>query len=355
MNAQALPQATVIRRSLAPALYELAYSDKQKAVFVASAGGREKDAPQSRILRLDPTTLAVVAEIPLKERGLGVALDDDGNRLYVGNAFDAAVTVIDTQTNGIVGTIRLAEKIHTTDFEGKPTERAPHNLRELVLDKARHRLFAPGIWIEDSALYVADTRSLQLEKVIPGFGFGAAGATVDEASGKLYVGNMQGQLFTIDTRSLVLERQSEVAADQLLNLAFDKRQQRVLAVDQGGGNVDMVRRKFAKLAYQARGEGNWIVVIDPRDGQVETRIPTGQGPVAVLIDEARHRLIVTNRGSGTVTVHSLDDYRLLHTLDLPSHPNSLALDRQTGAIFATVKNSDQDPKGSNESVVRIAF
>ena len=56
MNAQALPQATVIRRSLAPALYELAYSDKQKAVFVASAGGREKDAPQSRILRLDPTT-----------------------------------------------------------------------------------------------------------------------------------------------------------------------------------------------------------------------------------------------------------------------------------------------------------
>ena len=63
MNAQALPQATVIRRSLAPALYELAYSDKQKAVFVASAGGREKDAPQSRILRLDPTTLAVVAAV----------------------------------------------------------------------------------------------------------------------------------------------------------------------------------------------------------------------------------------------------------------------------------------------------
>ncbi|MFT4191815.1 MAG: YncE family protein [Comamonas sp.] len=353
---QAPVHAQVQRQAIAPALYEIAYSARQNAVFVASASGLlGQKGPAPRILRLNPATLAVEAEIVLERPGLGLALDDEANRLYVGNAFHASVTVVDTQANRVTGTVQLAEKVQMTNFDGKPIERYPHNLRELVLDKANGRLFAPGIWINNSVLYVMNTRTLALEKVIPGLGFGAAGATLDAQAGKFYASNMQGQLFTVDARTLALEKTTEVAADQLLNLALDHHTGLLLATDQGSDNPNMVREKYAKLPYQIRGQGNRVVVIDPANGQVRQSIPTGRHPVALLLDEARHRLYVTNRGSGTVTVHDSRDYRLLHTFELPSYPNGLTLDPATGAVFVTIKNDEKAPKDSKESVARLQF
>lgn len=343
------------RTVLAPALYEIAYSAKQNAVFVASAGGREPTSPAPRIYRLDPHTLAVQAEIVLERHGLGLTLDDEAGRLYVGNAFQASVTVVDIVNNKVIGIGQLAEKIKAAGFDGKETERYPHNLRELVLDRANKHLFAPGLWISDGALYVMNTETLKVEKVIPGFGFGAAGVTLDEKGGKLYVSNMQGQLLTVDTKTLKLEKTQEIAADQLLNLSYDQQKRRVLATDHGADNPNMVREKYARLPYQIRGTGNRVVVIDPATGKVNASIHTGQNPVALLIDEARHRLYVTNRGSATVTVYDSRDYRLLRSFDLPSHPNSLALDKANGAVFVTIKNGENAAKDSKESVARISF
>lgn len=348
-------EAKVVRQALAPALYEIAYSPKQNAVFVASAGGREADAPAPRILRLNPETLAVEAEIILERPGLGLTLDDEANRLYVGNAFHASVTVVNTQSNQVEAVVQLSDKVTMKDFDGKDTERYPHNLRELVLDKANHRLYAPGLWISDSALYVMDTDSLKTEKVIPGFGFGAAGITVDAQRGKVYVGNMQGQLLTVDAKTLALDCIQEIAADQLLNLAMDTQTGHILASDHGSDQPNMVREKFAKLNYTVRGNGNRIVEIDPVSGKVLQSIATGQRPIALVIDEARHRLFVTNRESATVSVHDTRDQRLLHTFDLPSHPNSLALDPASGAVFVTIKNGEKDAKNSHESVARLFF
>lgn len=136
--------AQVSRQVLATALYELAYSARQDAVFVASAGGFGPDAPASGVLRLDPGTLAVQAKIVLERKGFGIALDDAANRLYVGNALDASITVIDTAANKVVGVVQLAQKARTTGQDGKEVERYPHNFRELVLDRAGQRLYAPG-------------------------------------------------------------------------------------------------------------------------------------------------------------------------------------------------------------------
>jgi YVTN family beta-propeller protein len=356
-STQSRPAATaqVQRQAVAPALYEIAFSAKQNAVFVASAGGRGPDAPPPRIFRLDPKTLAVVAEIRLERPGLGLAIDDDANRLYVGNAFDASVTVVDTRTNQVSTVVQLAQKVKMKDFDGKDTERYPHNLRELVLDKANQRLFAPGIWITDSALYVVDTDKLALEKVLPGFGFGTAGVTLDATASKLFVSNMQGQVHVLDSRTLAREKVLEVQADQLLNLAFDRKKGVVVATDHGADGPNTVRQKFAKLEYTLRGPGSRVAVIHPADGKVVHYIDTGKNPVAPLIDEQRHRLFVTNRGSGTVSVHDTRDYRLLQTVQLPSHPNSLALNPATGEVFVTIKNGEKDPKDGSESVARIAL
>lgn len=337
------------RAAIAPALYELVYSARQDAVFVASAGGFGPGAPQSKLLRLDPRTLAVQGEIALERKGFGLALDDAANRVYIGNTTDASITVVDVAANKVIATIQLAQKAKGAD--GK--EAYPHHLRELVLDPANHRLYAPGLSSAGSALYVVDTRTLALEKVIPGFGQVATGVALDVAGQRLFVSNLRGGLFEVDTRTLAIRRNHAVGADQMLNLAYDAQGQRLFAVDQGLASISE-RREKAEPGFKAT-PGNRVVVLDPTDARIIASLPTGDGPIAPLLDLPRQRLYVTNRGAGTVTVFDSASYRLLQTIALPTHPNSLALDARNNVLYVSVKNGGGDEKGGKESVVRIAF
>ena len=352
----ATKQAGEIRRqALAQGLYEIAYSARQDAVFVASAGGRGEGAAPSKILRLHPETLAVQAEIPLERKGFGIALDDAGNRLYVGNTNDGSVTAIDTATNRVVGVVQLIEKAKVKGPDGKEVERFPYNFREIAVDPANHRLYMPGLRAQDSALFVVDTRALKLEKIVSGFGFMATGVALDAQGGKLYVSNLQGQVFTVDTRTLAAT-QAEAPGDQLINLAVAPSAQRLLATDQGLPNLDGMRAKQPALAsYQQRGKGNQVLVLNAAASKLVASLPTGAGPLAMLVDEPRQRLYVTSRNAGTVSVFDTRTNALLQSIAVPPHPNSLALDARRNALYVTVKSGQSDPKGSNESVARIQF
>ena len=91
---------------LAPALYQLAYSARQKAVFVASAGDmRNPPAHPSFIFRVDPGTLAVQARIPMDLKAYGLTLDARHHRIYVmGQSWKLENTlhVVDTEKMAIV-------------------------------------------------------------------------------------------------------------------------------------------------------------------------------------------------------------------------------------------------------------
>ena len=74
-NAPATSATTAVQRqAVAKGLYELAYSPKQNAVFVASSGGFGDDAGPAQVLRLNPATLAVETRIPLERKAFGVVL-----------------------------------------------------------------------------------------------------------------------------------------------------------------------------------------------------------------------------------------------------------------------------------------
>lgn len=138
------------------------------------------------MLRLDPNTLAIKAEIPLQVKGFGVALNDAGNRLYLTQAFNGEVGVVDTTTNHALGSIKLLDKAvleqaykqagisgKRLDFllaelkKFKITEDYLYRLREIKYDAQSGRLFLPGLGFGvDSVLYVVDTKAGKLEKVI---------------------------------------------------------------------------------------------------------------------------------------------------------------------------------------------
>ncbi len=374
-------QAQVTRQAVAPALYEVAYSPSQDVVYVVSAGGFGPDAPASKVLRLDPKTLDVKGEIPLSVNGFGLVLDDAAHRLYITDTRAGSLTVLDVASDPVVGTVALNEapdavssqkpakasqaaRSGKTSRAGKTAKPAGednkdgmYKYREVVLDRTHNRLYLPGMSLEagsDGVLKVVDAHTLKVQKVVPGLGFGTTGIALDETAGKLYVSNLVGQLFVVDTGTLAVTGKFEVAADQLLNLAVDRAAGQVLAVDQGMARLDEKRQQDG-IAYTPRGKGNQVVAIDPANGQVTRNIAVGTQPVALLPDAERNRLYVSNRDSGNVSIIDARTGHLLKSVDLQRHPNSLTLNPKTGEVYVTIKNARDAARGSNESVARIQY
>ncbi len=342
--------AQASRAEVAPGLYELAYSARQNAVFVASSGGFGETAAASKVLRLDPATLAVQQEIVLPHKGFGVVLDDAADRLYVGHGMEASISVIDTAANTVLDTLQLEEK--TVGEDGKAG--AAHHLRELVLDRDNHRLYAPGLGFDGSVLFVVDTAGFTLEKTIAGFGPVATGIALDAEGKRVFVSNFAGEIVTVDTGTLAIGKRLVTGVEQPLNLAWDAAGKRLFATDQG---LEQVRKMLAERqpGYQSQHPGNRLAIIDPETGTVTDSLATGEGPIAVLFDAPRARLYVTNRGDGSVSVFDSGSKALLETVAVATHPNSLALDAASGTVYVSVKNAREAEKGAAESVVRLGY
>ncbi|MDS1139204.1 YncE family protein [Pusillimonas sp. SM2304] len=300
----------VQRQAIAKGVYELVYSPKRNAVFVASSGGWGDQADPAKIVRLNPDTLAVEAEIPLQRKAFGLALDDAAGRLYVGNTVDTSLTVVDIAAQREVAVIQLEQKVKGAD--GK--ERYQRDLRQLVVDPDNHRVYiAAHAFEHGSVLYVVNTDTLQVEKRIEGLGNAKApGIWLDAATNRLFV------------------------------------------TDQGSKSLGEYIAKTVP-GYSSNGKGNRVVVLDADTGAVQASVPTGEGPLQLWLDAKRKRLYVTNRSAGAISVHHSDTYELLDTIPVPTHPNTLAQDAERNVVFVTIKNGEGDPKGSKESVARLQF
>jgi YVTN family beta-propeller protein len=339
------------RQALAQGLYELAYSPRLNAVFVASSGGFGPSADSAKVLRLNPQTLALEGEIPLARKGFGVALDDAAGRLYVGNTVDTSVTVVDVNSNKVIGIVQLEEK--TKGADGK--ERYAHDLRELVVDAANQRLYVTGHSGEGSVMFVVNTRTLTVDKTIEGLGRAKApGLVLDAAGGRLLASNLLGELITIDTRSLSIAKRVNTGIEQPMNLVFDPATNRLFVTDQGAANIRSYQEKSIP-GFKSSNPGSRVVVLDATSGAQLAEVPASGGPIGIVLDKSRQRLFIANRGDGSVQMFDSKTYQPLQSVSLPTHPNSLALDEKNGVVYATVKIGQNDPKGGLESIARVKY
>lgn len=344
-------QSAVQRSAVAQGLYELAYSAKQNALYVASSGGFGDDAGPAQVLKLDPTTLAVQATIPLERKGFGVVLDDANDRLYVGNTVDTSVTVVDTAQGKAIGIVQLMEKKVGKDGKASYT----HDLRELVVDGANSRLYVTGHSGEGSVLFVVDTQSLKLINTIPGLGNAKApGLALDAANKRVYTSNLLGEVVVVGTDTGKVEQRYKVTAEQPMNIALDPASARLFITDQGS---EMIRKYQGSSieGFASKHPGKRVLVLDRDTGKELASIPAGAGTLGILLDAPRKRLYVTNREAGSITGYDSDTYQQIGTWSVPTHPNSLALDAKNNVLYVTIKNGDDEAKGAKESVARIAL
>lgn len=341
--------ATVRQTELARNLYELAYSDRQSALFVVSAGsGRVEPIVPPRIYRLNPETLEAQAHIDLPRMGTGLALDDGNGRLYVSSPLDASVSVLDTRSNALAATLQLAQG--STDAKG--VTRYPHKLRKLLVDAPGKRLYALGAGLRDSALYVVDTQSLQLVNVVPGLGTFATGIALDPQGNRLYVSNMEGRIIVLDAQSQQRLQEYPAHADQPLNLAFDQERGHLILTDQGQAEMRKIQQTEVP-GFVSQGEGSRVVILDARTGRLVHSAAVPEGPLALHLDAAHGLLYVTHRLAGTVSVLDSRTLSMLHSYALPEHPNSLSMDASGSTLFVTVKNDMTTGRLRDETVARI--
>ncbi|HAT1582300.1 TPA: YncE family protein [Raoultella ornithinolytica] len=346
----------VIEQAVAKAVYELAYSSSQNEVFVMAPVFKKdlESGKKPQVVRLNGDTLKIEGATDLPSAGFGTVLDDDSHTLYIGS-HNSTVIAYDTMANKVKGEVQLAGK-ETDKKTGKtnPT----HFLRQLHLDAKNQRLYIPGLSFEGSVLYVVDTQTFKLIKTIENTGLMSTGITQAPDGGDIFLTNWQHEMVVVDSKKLDIKNRFSIPVDQPLFLAWNPERKEVLAVDEGLEKIYGMLKKDAQetgKTYQAKSEGNSLVVLDPQSGKVLRTISTGKQPVAVKVDDKAGRIYVTALEGGSVSVYSTKDYSLLNTVDVKPSANSIAINQKDGSVYISVKNFALKDKTEKEKVARLQF
>lgn len=341
-----LAVAPVLRQDAFDGIYEITAAADGASVFVATISGFD---PQNggTIYRLDPRSLQTVQSVQVPRRSFALGLNNTTGTLYVGNTMEGSLSVVDTASGLLKGVIQLAEP-----QKNDKGETYFAHTRKVIVDEVNNRVFvtSPGrtglIWIVDGATNT-------LTHTITSDGIWSSGAAYDAASNRLYVG--QGgvnEVLIVDPDSgTVVQRLStgettvaskDQSANFFINIALDVKGQRLFA---------------------AGGQNDQMYVFDLKTGQVMQRIAFKAGALDVLYNPTRNELVTTHRGKGEigtgfVSILDATTYATKRTLDLPVHPNSLALSPNGQTLYITVKvlHGDKHPawrKNGKDSVVRI--
>ncbi len=305
-----------LTQSLGHGVYELAYDKGQNALYAASAPSFDKDKSAGLVFRLAADTLKVNERINTERRSFAVSLDEENHILYLGNALDGSVTLLDTRTNKAIKTIQLSD-------DSDPNKQA--HVREVVLDKKHHRLYVSGIGSKDKGLlWVVDTQKQQLAQTIENME--PVGFAVDESGDKVYAVSGRGELITLDgktSRPLSHVKVDPAESEHyFLNIALNT---------------------AAGLGYIADTNTNDVLVVQLASGKLIHRIPTPNS-IAVLYNAARNEIYVTHRNARQIGVIDATSYSLKHTIKTAAMPNSMVLSPDAGTLYASVKQDEKENK-----------
>ncbi|WP_240155466.1 7-bladed beta-propeller protein YncE [Candidatus Pantoea multigeneris] len=316
----AAPAADVTQQ-VGQGAYELAFSNTNNALYVATSNGRGEGG--GVVYRLGAQDLAVQGKIPTELKTFGAAINNQTNVLYVGNTLNSAVTSVDVASGKELKNLVL----DATKREG---DVRPLAVRELAVDEKTNRVYITGLG-KESVVWVVDGKDLKLISTIPNTGKMGTGIALDSAAQKAYVTNADGELVTIDTRTNAIEKRVKLDEGKdhfFLNIALDTKGQRAFITD----------------SKQAQ-----VLVVDLKTQKVIERIAVPES-LAVLFNAQRDELYVTHRMASEVSIIDASNYKVKRTVKTEGLPNSLAISADGKALFVSVKQPGppRKPAGAKE-------
>lgn len=320
----------MLRKAVGKGAYEMAYSQQENALWVATSQSRSLDKG-GIVYRLDPTTLDVTQIIHNDLKPFGAAINHATGTLWFGNTVDSTVTAIDAKTGAVKGRLVL------DDRQRSETVR-PLQPRELAVNEQTNTVYITGLG-KESVIWVVDGATLKLKTTITGTGAMATGLAIDPQAKRLYTTNADGELLTIDSESNTIVSRKKLQDDGKAHFYLN------LSLDTAG------HRAFITDSKQPE-----VLVVDTRDGKVLEKIAALES-LAVLFNPTRNEAYVTHRKAGEVSVIDGKRYKIVKTFKTPTHPNSLALSDDGKTLYVSVKQASSREKEATapDDVIRIAL
>lgn len=319
----------ILRQPIAKNLYEMAWSQQENALWVATAQSRKTDKG-GVVYRLDPATLRVTQAIHSDIKPFGAAIDTRTQTLWFSNTSDGSVTVIDGKTGDIKGRMVLDARKRTETLR-------PLQPRQLVVDESSNTVYVTGVG-KESVIWAIDAEKLTLKNTISGTGARSTALALDARDKRLYTSNADGELVTIDTATHKIISRKKLLDDGkehfFINLSLDK----------------VTHRAFLSDFQQQE-----VLAVDTRDGKVLAQIAAPES-LAVLFNPVRNEVYVTHRQAGKVSVIDAKNYKVVKTYDTPPYPNSLTLSTDGQTLFVSVKQPARQQEATRpDDIIRIAL
>ncbi|GAA0912538.1 serine/threonine-protein kinase [Streptomyces thermoalcalitolerans] len=238
----------------------------------------------------DPPAPASVSSIRVGGHPEEVAVSPDGRRAYVTNERSGSVSVIDTATNKVDGTIPVGS------FP-KGVEVSPDGHRAYVAN------------LGSGSVSVIDTATNKVDSTVP-VGRQPDGVAVSPGDGsQVYVTNgRSGSVSVIDTETNKVDSTIPV----------------------GSSPAGVAMSPDGRRAYVANLGSGSVSVIDTATNKVSRTIPVGRSPQGVDVSPDGRRAYVTSLGSGSVSVIDTATNEVDDTISVGSGPQGVAVAPENG-------------------------
>jgi YVTN family beta-propeller protein len=274
--------------------------------------------------------------VPLGSEPVSVAVDTNTGAVYVANAGDGTVSVLDGATDAIVATVPIGShpySIAADPATGKVFVTHTFGDQLSILDGATNAV--QDLKTGSSDLIAIDSRSATVYLL----GYGGAVKVLNEATrrlNELAVGRHAWGL-TLDSSSGSVYVTRIEDAD--------------VASLQGSGSSPVILSAGAipcaiaidpanHTLYVANYGDNSVTAIDARTGRTRATLPVGDRPKAIAFDPVRNLVFVANTIGNSVTVIDAEKNSVLATLPAGQSPYALAVVPGSNRLFVANESND---------------
>jgi YVTN family beta-propeller protein len=278
---------TTVRVKVGAEPVSIAADSSNGRVYVANAG-------DGTVSVVDGKTDAVLATVPIGANPYSIAADSGEGKIYVTRTYSDHLTVIDAVTNQVSGI-----KAASTDL--------------IAVNPKTHIAYLLGYEGGNLTVLSEATQALTESSV----GMHTWGIALNAETGTLYIARIG------DAEVAVLKPGSSSPT----------------RIPTGNIPCSVAINPQTNTVYVANYADNTVTVIDGAKNRLVAQIPVGKRPQAVTVDASRNLIYVANTQANTVTAIDGATNKVLATLNAGKAPYALVVNPQSGKLH--VANMDK--------------
>jgi YVTN family beta-propeller protein len=296
--------------------FGIAYDEEHDTMYVANSGGSNVpviDTSTSALIDTDGNAGNGITPITVGSAPLGIAYDGEKDRMYVTNFIDGTVSVIDTNTFGLIDTDGNAGNGITPIIVGLT---AP---QDIAVDEG---VGSNKIYVThsgDDLVSVIDTNNFAVTPIDLPDTSNSFSVAYDSEHDTMYVTDSIGDnVFVINTSTNAIIdtiTQADGIGEDPFGIAYDPDLKRMYVVNNFDGTVSVINTS-----------DNTVIDTDGNAGNGITPITVGSQPAFIAYDLINHEMYVANAGDDSVSVIDTTTNKVIDTITVGDFPTGIAYD-----------------------------